>query len=287
MKNWRFVMSRRWFGYLAVAMVFALVCVLLANWQLSRVDEKKHEIALVEGNYSSPPVALTDALPTRESFDERDKWIPVVVSGTYLEEEQILVRNRPRIGQPGFEQLVPLQLADGSVFIVDRGWLPTGNAQDLPDVLPAPPAGEVTVVARLKAGEPTLPGRSAADGQIATVHLPDLEERLGVPLYTGAYGLLDQETPAPADTAPLPAIKPVLDEGIHLSYAFQWVIFGLLGFAFLAYAVRQEYRHLNAEHPEEKKRAEERERKRLAKRSDADVEDELLEQTLSRPEKVG
>lgn len=284
MKNWRFVMSGRWFGYLAVAMVFALVCVLLANWQLNRVDEKKHEISLVETNYSSAPVALTDALPTRESFDDADKWIPVTVTGTYLAEEEILVRNRPRNGQPGFEQLVPLQLADGSVFIVDRGWLPTGNAQDLPDIRPAPPTGEVTVTARLKAGEPTLPGRSAADGQIATVHLPDLQERLELGLYTGAYGLLDEESPAPSDARPLPAIKPVLDEGIHLSYAFQWVIFGLLGFAFLAYAVRQEYRHLNAEDPEEKKRADIRERKRRARRSDSDVEDELLEQGL--PETV-
>ncbi len=278
MKNWRFVMSGRWFGYLAVAMVFALVCVLLANWQLTRVDEKKHEISLVETNYTSSPVPLSDALPTRSSFDEGDKWIPVVMAGTYLADEEILVRNRPRSGQPGFEQLVPLQLADGSVFIVDRGWLPTGNAQDLPDVIPAPPTGEVTVVARLKAGEPTLPGRSAADGQIATVHLPDLQERLDLPLYTGAYGLLDEESPAPADARPLPALKPELDEGIHLSYAFQWVIFGLLGFAFLAYAVRQEYRHLNADDPEEQQRAAARERKRRAKRSDSDVEDELLEQ---------
>lgn len=277
MKNWRFVMSGRWFGYLAVAMVFALVCVLLANWQLTRVDEKKLEISLVDTNYSSPPVSLTDALPTRTAFDDGDKWIPVVVTGTYLADEEILVRNRPRDGQPGFEQLVPLQLSDGSVFIVDRGWLPTGNAQDLPDTRPAPPTGEVTVVARLKAGEPTLPGRSAADGQIATVHLPDLQERLDLPLYTGAYGLLDEESPAPADARPLPALKPVLDEGIHLSYAFQWVIFGLLGFAFLAYAVRQEYRHLNADDPDEKQRAAARERKRRAKRSDSDVEDELLE----------
>lgn len=270
-------MSRRWFGYLAVAMVFALVCVLLANWQLTRVDEKKLEISLVDTNYSSAPVSLTDALPTRTAFDDGDKWIPVVVTGTYLADEEILVRNRPRDGQPGFEQLVPLQLSDGSVFIVDRGWLPTGNAQDLPDTRPAPPTGEVTVVARLKAGEPTLPGRSAGDGQIATVHLPDLQERLDLPLYTGAYGLLDEESPAPADARPLPALKPVLDEGIHLSYAFQWVIFGLLGFAFLAYAVRQEYRHLNADDPDEKVRAAERERKRRAKRSDSDVEDELLE----------
>jgi cytochrome oxidase assembly protein ShyY1 len=276
-KNWRFVISGRWFGYLAVAIVFAIVCVLLANWQLARQDEKKHEIALVQGNYDREPVALEEALPTLDAFDEADKWVPVTMTGTYLTDEELLVRNRPRSGQPGFEQLLPLQLADGSVFIVDRGWLPTGNEQDLPDVVPSPPTGEVTVVARLKAGEPALAGRGAAEGQIATVHLSELQERLDLPVYTGAYGLLESETPPPADEAPLAALKPVLDEGPHLSYAFQWFIFGLLGFAFLAYAVREEYRHLNADDPEERERAAERERKRVAKRSDADVEDELLD----------
>ncbi|GGE89414.1 SURF1-like protein [Mycetocola zhadangensis] len=270
-------MSRRWFGYLAVAVAFAIVCVLLANWQLSRKDEKAAEIALVEGNYDRSPAPLTDVLPTLDAFEDLDKWVPVTVTGTYLEDEELLVRNRPRSGQPGFELLTPLQLADGSVFIVDRGWLPTGNEQDLPDTIPAPPTGEVTVVARLKAGEPPLPGRGAAEGQIATVNLSDLQQRLDVPVYTGAYGLLESETPPPTETPPLPALKPVFDEGMHLSYAFQWFIFGLLGFAFLAYAVREEYRHLNADHPAEQKRAAERERKRAAKRSDSDVEDELLD----------
>lgn len=279
MKNWRFVMSRRWFGYLAVAMVFAIVCVLLANWQLSRKDEKAAEIALVERNYDRAPAPLEDLLPSRDVFDDNDKWAPVTVTGTYLTEEELLVRNRPRSGQPGFELLTPLQLADGSVFIIDRGWLPTGNEQDLPDAIPSPPDGEVTVVARLKAGEPSLPGRGAPEGQIATVQLDDLQERLGMPLYTGAYGLLESESPQPTDEPPLPALKPVLDEGMHLSYAFQWFIFGILGFAFLAYAVREEYRHLNADDPDERKRAAERERKRVARRSDADVEDELLDDT--------
>lgn len=277
MKNWRFVMSRRWFGYLAVAVVFAIVCVLLANWQLSRKDEKAAEIALVDSNYDRAPAPLTEVLPSLDAFDDSDKWAPVTVTGTYLVEEELLVRNRPRSGQPGFELLTPLQLADGTVFIVDRGWLPTGNEQDLPDAVPAAPSGEVTVVARLKGGEPTLPGRGAAEGQIATVHLDDLQDRLGMPLYTGAYGLLESESPPPAEERPLPALKPVLDEGMHLSYAFQWVIFGLLGFAFLAYAIREEYRHLNANDPAERERATERERKRVAKRSDADVEDELLD----------
>lgn len=277
MRNWRFAFSRRWFGYLGVAVVFAIVCVLLSQWQLSRLDEKREANSRVIENYDSDPVPLDDVLDSPTSWQDADTWTPVEVRGSYLEDEQVLVRNRPRNGQPGFEVLTPLRLADGSVFIVDRGWLPTGNAQDLPDEVPAPPAGDVTVTVRLKPGEPALQGRSAAEGQIATVELAQFADRFDGPVYTGAYGLLATEDPAPADAAPLPAQKPELDEGSHLSYAFQWLVFGLLGFAFLAYAVREEYRHLNADDPAEQARAAERERKRAAKRSDADVEDDILD----------
>jgi cytochrome oxidase assembly protein ShyY1 len=275
--KWRFAISRRWFGYLAVAIVFAVVCVLLSNWQLARRAEKTAEIDLVDRNFDAQPVDVAELLPALDAFDPDDEWRPVLLEGTYLTDEQTLVRNRPRGGQPGFDVLVPFRTTDGTVFIVDRGWLPTGNEQDLPDVVPDAPTGDVTVTARLRPGEPTVANRGAGEGQIATIHLPDLADRVGEPTYTGSYGILADETPAPADPRPASVERPVPDEGAHLSYAFQWLIFGILGFVFLGYAVRQEYRALNADDPDERRRAEEREAKRKQKRTDADVEDELLD----------
>jgi cytochrome oxidase assembly protein ShyY1 len=278
--NWRFVISRRWFGYLAVAVIFAVVCVLLSNWQVSRLEEKRLENSRVLDNYENAPRPLDEVLKAPDSWQDDLEWTPVAMTGSYLEDEQVLVRNRPRNGQPGFEVLTPLQLTDGTIFVVDRGWLPTGNAQDLPDLVPAPPTGEVSVTVRLKPGEPALAGRSAADGQIATVELSQFAERLDAPVFTGAYGLMASESPAPSEDRPLPAFKPELDEGSHLSYALQWIVFGLLGFAFLGYAIREEYRHINADDPDERARAAERERKRAAKRSDADVEDDILDASV-------
>lgn len=187
------------------------------------------------------------------------------------------MRNRPLNINPGFEVLTPLRLADGTVFIVDRGWLPTGESQDAPDEVPAAPEGQVTVIARLKAGEPSLAGRSASGNQIATVNLNDIAERLGAPTYTGAYGLLASEDPATAER-PVAITRPVRDEGPHLSYAFQWFVFALLAFVGLGWAVRQEYRTVNVDDPEERQRAAERDRRQAAKpRSDAEIEDAMLD----------
>jgi len=275
--NWGFALTRRWAGYLAVAVVFAIVCVGLCLWQLDRRDTALEELARIDNNYSADPLPLTEVLTDRESFSIDQKWTPVIMTGTYLSENELLVRNRPYNSGPGFEVLTPLQLADGSVFIVDRGGLPTGRAQDAPDVVPAAPTGEVTVTARLKAGEPTLPGRSAPAGQIATVQLDDIAEMLDEPTYTGAYGLMVTEDPAPADR-PLAAAKPARDEGPHLSYAFQWLVFALFGFFGLGYALRQEYRRVNEDDPDEMVRAESRRVKDEKRtRSDAEVEDALLD----------
>jgi len=73
-------------------------------------------------------------------------------------------------------------------------------------------------------------------------------------------------------------VKPEEDEGPHLSYAFQWIIFAFFGFFGLGYALRTEYRLINADDPEEQERAAERERKAKAKPlTDDEIEDAILD----------
>ncbi|HZK58918.1 MAG TPA: SURF1 family protein [Cryobacterium sp.] len=277
MIGWKFAFSRRWAGYLALTILFAVVCSGLGMWQLARRAEALAEINKVDSNFASAPVPVAEALPKLDAFDESRKWQPVVMTGRYLAADELLVRNRPLDANPGFEVLTPLSLADGTVFIVDRGWVPTGDNHDAPDSVPAAPAGQVTVVARLKAGEPSLAGRTASGNQIATINLHDIAKRLGTPAYTGAYGLMATEDPAPAER-PVAVTRPVTDEGPHLSYAFQWFVFGLLAFIGLGWAMRQEYRSVNIDDPDERQRAAERSRRQAAKpRSDAEVEDAVLD----------
>ena len=277
MNGWRFALSRRWLGYLGLAVAFAIACTFLSLWQIARRDEAVAEIERVEANWEAAPRPVAEVLAELDSFDEAAKWTPVTMTGRYLLDEQLLVRGRPFDGGAGFEVLVPFELEDGSVFIVDRGWIPAGNEQDAPDTVPEAPEGIVTVVARIKPGEPTIPGRGAPEGQIATINLPTIAEQLDEPTYTGAYGLMASEDPAPA-TRPVAAPKPVADEGPHLSYAFQWIVFALMGFFGLGWAIRQEYRIRNADDPAERERADERKRRAATKpRSDSEIEDELLD----------
>jgi cytochrome oxidase assembly protein ShyY1 len=276
-KIWRLALTRRWLGYLAVAVVFAIACAGLSHWQVDRTNEARNANQLVERNFNSTPVPLATVLPDLTSYRASNEWKQVSVSGRYLQDEELLVRNRPLDGNPGFEVLTPLLLDNGTVFIVDRGFVPTGSKQDRPDHVPEPTTDRVTVIVRLQGSEPVIDGRTAASGEIQTINLPTVASFVAKPTYTRAYGLMVSESPSVA-TRPRAQPEPTLDEGLHISYAIQWVLFALMAFLGLGYAIRQEYRIRNADDPEERERADERERRKLAKpRSDSEIEDELLE----------
>ncbi len=262
---------RRWGAYVALVVVFAIVCGLLSWWQWARQDEAMARIELVERNYDAPVAPLEEVLTELDEWDPQAEWLPVTMTGTYLEQDQLLVRNRVHSGKPGFHQLVPLQLADGRVVIIDRGWLPIGSAQDLPDVIPAVPEGDVTVEARLRPSEPELPGRTAEAGQIPSIDVPTVISDLGVEGWTGAYGALRSETPA-VSPMPAPAVKPDADPGPHASYALQWIAFGILAFIGLVWAWRREIRI--AALPREEQAAARAPKRR---HDDADAEDAILD----------
>jgi cytochrome oxidase assembly protein ShyY1 len=274
---YRIALTRRWLSYLLVTAIFAGSCVALSMWQFARREEAQIEIERVLNNYESAPLPVSEVLTSIKSFSDDDKWKPVTVTGVYLPEKQLIVRSRPREQQAGVEVLTPLLTKTGDVFIVDRGWMPANDNTTDPYLIPNPPSGNVTVVARLKASEPSIPGRGMVDNQVATVELPLIAGVVGQSTYTGAYGLLESETPAPADNPPLQALKPSLDEGAHLSYALQWIMFGILAFIGLGWAVRNEIRIKNQDTEEGKKAASARAKKRINQPTEEDIEDAILD----------
>lgn len=246
----------RWTVYVGIAVVFAIACGFLSNWQFSRNEERSAQLALVEANYDAPPVPLGDVLAPGGDLSASDEWTPVRLTGTYLADQQLLVRNRPHGGTAAFEVLVPFRLDDGRVLVVDRGWVPPGREQADPDEVPAPPSGEVTVVARLRPPEPVPgSGRSADVGQVPTINLGLVGDQVSVPVEQGAYGVLASEDPAPS-VAPSPLDSPSEDPGPHLSYAIQWILFAVMGFSFIAYVIVSERRHRREDAAEAAARAE-------------------------------
>jgi cytochrome oxidase assembly protein ShyY1 len=274
--EWSVLRSRRWAGYLALVVVFAIVCCALGTWQLNRRSEALAEVARIDANYDALPVPVSEALPEPSGFDIDQRWQVVELSGTYLADEEVVVRNRPFGGSSGFEVITPFRLDDGTVFMVDRGWIPQAS-DGRPSEIAAPPMGHVEVTARLKAGEERIAGRTSTGVEFATIDLPELAERVDEPAYTGAYGVLVQSASDAAEP-PLAAPRPVRDEGPHLSYALQWFVFAIMAFIGLGWAANQERKALApASGAQVSAKAAREPRKPPRERRDADVEDEILD----------
>lgn len=225
----------RWLGGLAVAVVFALACVLLAQWQLDRRVQRAERNAAVLENYDSAAVALEEALPTLQGPAglaaepaPEEQWTPVRLTGRYDAGATVLVRNRPQSDTNGYQVAVPFDttLPGGAAVrvLLVRGWVPAGTGAEGPSSVPEPPGGTVEVTARLRTGESPAT-RTAPDGQTYRLHLPTL---LGGDALTGAYGVVATEDGAPpAGMAMLD--RPDTDPGPHLAYGVQWYLFALAG----------------------------------------------------------
>lgn len=229
----------RWFGYLAVALVFAAACVALSNWQFARRTEAAANVLLVETNYDAPTRPASDVLAERDTFDRSTMWMPVSAEGHYLPEFATLVRNRVIDNEAGFDSVVPFQMNDGSVIVIDRGWIAATGGDTPAHAVPLPSNEATRVTIRLRASEPRIQGQQATAVSIPTLNIESFSQRWSLPTYSALYGELVSEIPAVGAFGTL-AVKPELTEGNHLSYALQWIAFAVMGFVGLGWIIVRE-----------------------------------------------
>ena len=235
--NFRFLLSGAWIGGLIFCILFSIASIFLGEWQMDRRMEKLDEINKIVDNYDDEPVPYAEAGHMFQDFDEQYKWTPVIIQGEYLEEDTLVARNRPRAGVPGFEVLVPFVTDSGDRLIIDRGWLPIGVDATAPNTIPAPPEGQTRIIVRVVPGEETI-DRDAPAGQVASIHLPIINDQLEYDVADEAYGLMAAESPQ-MEVVPQQMPEPQRDEGPHLSYSMQWFTFSLMSFVVWGWLAHQ------------------------------------------------
>lgn len=273
--GWSFLRSPRWLGYYALIIVFSIACVFLGNWQFDRREQARAEIDRIDTNYDAQAIGIEEALPTLDHFDlDKNKWHPVKVRGAYVG-EPFLARNRVSASGVGSLLVHPLQLENGQIFFVDRGWVPVNVTAGIPDALPMPAQGQVEVTARLRQSEALISNRETLGSTVGSINLPELESLVGQSAYTGSYGQLVSESPQ-GETGEL-APKPERDEGPHLSYALQWYVFILIVLGGAGYAASLEWKSLNTTAARKKRASKDLLNRNQKKLTDAEEEDAYLD----------
>ncbi|WP_305789124.1 SURF1 family cytochrome oxidase biogenesis protein [Symbioplanes lichenis] len=241
---YRFLLTPRWLGALALTVAASVVMVFLGNWQLHRYHERSEINDRIDAADSSPAVPMTSVLAkpaapgqAGASPGKSRAWTKITVTGRYDPAHEVQARGRTVDGNVGFEILTPLVLADGTAVLVDRGWVPPASGDALSGPLSKPaPTGEVTVVGQLHLTESRPSDVIERDGRLDTrrVSLPRLAAKIPYPLY-GAYVL--QSEPAQGFSA-IPIDHE--DSWQNGGYAVQWWLFAVLALVMYGWQARKE-----------------------------------------------
>jgi surfeit locus 1 family protein len=224
-----------------VVLTVAATLMTLGLWQLDRLATLRASNALLEERLTAPAVDVAELAPTAAAgeLDEAAlEFRRAEATGVYRTDEEVLQRGQqhPFSGQPGFHVLTPLELDDGAVVLVRRGWVPA-TLDDPPVAEAAPPVGQVQVSGVLERSVPQ-PGfgpRDAEEGRLLRVFHADTD-RLDAQIAGELLPMvLRVDEPPPTSSAtdqlPVSAGPPVFDERNHFSYAMQWFSFAVLAVA--------------------------------------------------------
>ncbi|RXZ44069.1 SURF1 family protein [Crenobacter cavernae] len=192
--------------------LLALLPFALAVWQWQRGESRAALLASYEAATRAPVGALPADLQQRPDYRRvtvagRPAGAPLWLANAWLGREA------------GVRQFQPLGLADGSVILIELGWLPA-NAPHRTIALPDTPlTGRwLPLPARY-----TLPGaRIVNSGVTDAIDPATLAEGFGQPLRAGVVAL--ERPPAPLKAWPT---RPSFEPDRHYAYALQWLLIGL------------------------------------------------------------
>lgn len=222
----RLALTPRWIalGILAIALIAG--CTFLGRWQWERTQD----ILAAERAAQGAPISVTDVAAPGVEIDGADIGRQIVATGTYLADEQVAVTNRIFKTKTGIWVVTPLELVDGSVIAVNRGWLPDANSAGF-----LPPEGEVTVQGTYTPDETFYADAQEEPGRVAAISGTALGTRWQLPTRSGYLNLVSQSPASAQGPIPVPATVQTSDVPFPLQnfgYAFQWWIFAL----FVAFA---------------------------------------------------
>lgn len=213
----------------------------LGTWQVERRNWKLALIARVDARIAAPvtPAPGPDAWPRINAAD--DEYRRVRLSGYFFNDRETYVYAATDLGA-GYWVMVPMRRADGAIFLVNRGFVPT-DRRDPQTRSEGRIEGRATVTGLMRMSEP--------DGTWLRSNKPK-EDRWysrDVAAITAARGL-SRAAPyfVDADATPNPGGLPVggLTEvhfrNSHLVYAVTWYALALMVAAGTAFVARREWR---------------------------------------------
>jgi surfeit locus 1 family protein len=218
-------------GAAIVVLLAFIVLIGLGTWQVERKAWKEALIAALTQRLGDAPQALPAPAAWPKLDPAGDEYRRVTFTAQFDHAGEALVYGaasafRPDVSGPGDWVFTPARLADGSIVMVDRGFVPEGR-QDPKSRAAGQLSGQIAIVGAMRWPDTRHwytprddPGRNlwfTRDPQ-AIAAAKGLTKGLGAvaPFY------VEQEAPVPPGGLPAPGKIVVNLPNSHLQYAITW-----------------------------------------------------------------
>lgn len=219
-----------------VGIALFLGFIALGSWQVQRRAWKLDLIERVDQRVHSAPIAVPAQAQWPQINAASYEYLPVRAQGIWLDKQSVLSKALTEAGA-GFWVMTPLQLADGSQILVNRGFTPEKMRSEwVKQIGEATPSTEaVTVIGLMRMSEPGggfLRKNDAANGQWYSRDVAAMAAAMQ--LTHAAPYFIDQgvpaSNPAHAQAKSTLNVDGVLRSGMtviqfpnsHLVYAITW-----------------------------------------------------------------
>lgn len=200
-----------------------IILLALGSWQVERLHWKEGLIAERTARSSGAPIPLPAVTAPAASYE----FSKTRVTGAFRNDKEMYLAARSLNGNVGYHVVTPIVLADGSVVLVDRGWVPT-ERKDPSQRAAGQLAGNVTLEGLLRGS------------QKQNWLVPDNEPQHNIWFYVdtaamGKWAGLDRVRPyfVEAGPAPNPGGYPIGGQSHielpnnHLQYSIIWYSFAV------------------------------------------------------------
>jgi surfeit locus 1 family protein len=203
----------------ATAAIGVVILLSLGTWQLCRLSWKNDLIRDMQGNMNAPAEDLRLAPPSSDEEWKSREYHAVTLQGVWDWVHLFKVAPRTYEGAVGYHLYMPLRLENGRIVVVNRGFIPVGQA-----ILPESEEKLVALqgIARFPETQAGLgsPENDPARGQWAWPDLAAMRREIGVSSVAGV--LFYQAKEAARDAYPIGGVLPVPSHNRHRQYAFVW-----------------------------------------------------------------
>jgi surfeit locus 1 family protein len=218
---------RTWRGLLAPAVIAFAVLIGLGTWQLQRKTWKEGSIASLTVRLDAPAQALPAASGWPNLDQAEDDYRRVAFTAEFLNDKEALVFAsatgfRPDVTGTGYWVFTPVKLSDGSVVMVNRGFVPDTkrDAKSRPD---GALTGAVKITGVMRWPDDRhwfTPNDDPAHNVWFSRDPASIAAAKGLAAVAPFY--VEQDEPAPPGGLPQPGKLVVSLPDNHLQYAVTW-----------------------------------------------------------------